>query len=109
MGVKTRTILEGVVMPSPQRPKHVSASRSARAFRWETVCGPEGRPTLRRCMGSGRYSFEAHHAPVEDFPAQPSQREGLGRMCKTHWRQCPTDRRHRTVHPSWRMPGEGRT
>ena len=41
--------------------------------------------TLRRCIGSARFGIEAHDAPVEDFPAQPSQKDGLGRMCKTHW------------------------
>jgi hypothetical protein len=39
----------------------------------------------RRCIGSKRFGIEAHEAPVEDFPAQPSQKDGLGRMCKTHW------------------------
>jgi len=28
-----------------------------------------------------------HEAPVEDFPRQPSQKDGLGRMCKTHWNE----------------------
>jgi hypothetical protein len=40
---------------------------------------------LRKCIGSTRFGIEAHDAPVEDFPAQPSQRDGLGRMCKPHW------------------------
>ncbi len=39
---------------------------------------------LRRCIGSKRYGIEPHDAPVEDFPRQPSQKDGLGRMCKTH-------------------------
>ena len=43
--------------------------------------------TLRRCIGSSRYGIEAHEAPVDDFPAQPSQKDGLGRMCKPHWNQ----------------------
>jgi hypothetical protein len=42
---------------------------------------------LRRCIGSARFGIEAHEAPVEDFPSQPSQKDGLGRMCKTHWNQ----------------------
>ena len=42
---------------------------------------------LRHCIGSGRYGFEPHDAPIEEFPAQPSQPDGLGRMCKTHWNQ----------------------
>jgi hypothetical protein len=53
----------------------------------EPVSEPEGGLTLRRCIGSARYGFEAHDAPIEDFPAQPSQKDGLGRMCKVHWRQ----------------------
>jgi hypothetical protein len=42
---------------------------------------------LRRCIGSERFGIEAHDAPVTEFPAQPSQKDGLGRMCKPHWRQ----------------------
>ena len=40
---------------------------------------------LRRCIGSAKFGIEAHEAPVEDFPTQPSQKDGLGRMCKPHW------------------------
>jgi hypothetical protein len=43
--------------------------------------------TLRRCIGSARFGIEPHDAPVEDFPAQPSQKDGLGRMCKEHWNE----------------------
>jgi len=42
---------------------------------------------LRRCIGSAKFGIEAHEAPVGDFPTQPSQKDGLGRMCKTHWRE----------------------
>ncbi len=42
---------------------------------------------LRKCIGSVRFGIEAHDAPAEDFPVQPSGRDGLGRMCKTHWNQ----------------------
>ena len=45
---------------------------------------------LRRCIGSARFGIEAHEAPVEEFPRQPSQKDGLGRMCKTHWNQYTT-------------------
>jgi hypothetical protein len=45
---------------------------------------------LRRCIGSVRFGIEAHDAPVTDFPSQPSQKDGLGRMCKTHWNQYTT-------------------
>ena len=40
----------------------------------------------RRCIGSTRFEIEAHDAPINEFPAQPSQKDGLGRMCITHWR-----------------------
>ena len=43
--------------------------------------------TTRRCIGSARFGIEPHDAPIEDFPRQPSQKDGLGRMCKTHWNQ----------------------
>ena len=42
---------------------------------------------LRRCIGSTRFSLGPHDAPVDDFPNQPSRKDGLGRMCKTHWNQ----------------------
>ena len=45
---------------------------------------------LRRCIGSAKFGIEGHEAPPEDFPAQPSQKDGLGRMCKTHWKQYVT-------------------
>jgi hypothetical protein len=45
---------------------------------------------LRRCIGSARFGIEAHEAPVGDFPIQPSQKDGLGRMCKHHWNQYTT-------------------
>jgi hypothetical protein len=41
----------------------------------------------RKCIGSATFGIEAHEAPVGDFPAQPSQKDGLGRMCKPHWNQ----------------------
>jgi hypothetical protein len=40
----------------------------------------------RRCIGSTRFGIEAHDADAGDFPKQPSQKDGLGRMCKPHWR-----------------------
>ena len=42
---------------------------------------------LRRCVGSRRFGIEAHEAPEADFPKQPSQPDGLGRMCRSHWRE----------------------
>ena len=41
---------------------------------------------MRRCIGSARFGIEAHEAPENEFPVQPSQRDGLGRMCDAHWR-----------------------
>ena len=43
--------------------------------------------TTRRCIGSSRFGIEAHDADAGDFPVQPSQKDGLGRMCKPHWRE----------------------
>jgi len=40
--------------------------------------------TLRRCNGSTRFEIEPHEAPIDDFPKQPSQKDRLGRLCKTH-------------------------
>ena len=42
--------------------------------------------TLRRCSGSTRFGIEPHDAPIAEFPKQPSQKDGLGRMCQEHWR-----------------------
>lgn len=39
----------------------------------------------RRCIGSAKFGIAAHDAPVGDFPVQPSQKDGLGRMCRPHW------------------------
>jgi hypothetical protein len=41
---------------------------------------------VRRCIGSTRFGIEPHDASTDEFPAQPSQKDGLGRMCATHWR-----------------------
>jgi hypothetical protein len=43
--------------------------------------------TTRTCIGSKRFGIEAHEAPLDDFPAQPSQSDGFGRMCRPHWRE----------------------
>ena len=40
-----------------------------------------------RCIGSSRFGIEAHEVDDGDFPVQPSQKDGLGRMCKPHWRE----------------------
>ncbi len=43
--------------------------------------------TMRRCSGSKTFGIEAHEAPRDDFPIQPSRKDGLGTMCKPHWNQ----------------------
>ncbi len=45
---------------------------------------------IRRCAGSAKFVIEAHDAPVEDFPKQASQKDGLGRMCRKHWNEYTT-------------------
>jgi len=45
---------------------------------------------MRKCIGSATFGIEAHEAPADEFPAQPSQKDGLGRMCKPHWNQYTT-------------------
>jgi hypothetical protein len=42
---------------------------------------------MRKCIGSAKFGIDAHEAPSTDFPAQPSQKDGLGRMCKPHWNE----------------------
>ena len=45
---------------------------------------------IRKCIGSAKFGIKAHEAPVGDFPTQPSQKDGLGQMCKPHWKQYTT-------------------
>lgn len=42
---------------------------------------------LRKCIGSERYGIKPHEVPIDEFPKQPSQKDGLGRMCRTHWNE----------------------
>ena len=42
---------------------------------------------MRNCVGSERFGIEPHEAPTDDFPMQKSQPDGLGRMCRIHWRE----------------------
>ena len=46
-----------------------------------------------------RFGIEAHEASADDFPVQPSQKDGLGRMCHTHWRQYTNALRKTAVGP----------
>ncbi len=43
-------------------------------------------PILRKCIGSARFGIEPHEAPVGDFSKQPSQKDGLSRLCTVHWK-----------------------
>jgi hypothetical protein len=52
---------------------------------------------LRRCCGSARFGIEPHEARPEDFPTQPSQKDGMGRMCKTHWNRYTSALRKATL------------
>ena len=47
----------------------------------------KGRSTWRISDGAsiGSVRIEAHDTPVDDFPQQSSQKDGLRRMCAIHW------------------------
>src|SRR5438552_14630191 len=60
---------------------HPVARSAARCERTTTMA------ELRRCIGSERFGIQPHDAPIEDFPRQPSQKDGVGKMCKVHWNQ----------------------
>lgn len=57
-------------------------ARSVLAREWRTAL-----VDLRMCTGSRRFGIEPHQAPPDDFPREPSQKDGVGRMCRLHWRQ----------------------
>jgi hypothetical protein len=42
-------------------------------------------PITRKCAGSVRFGIEPHDAPIDAFPIQKSQPDGLGRLCAPHW------------------------
>jgi hypothetical protein len=52
-----------------------------------TKTASTGATEMRRCIGRATFGIEPHDAPVADFPVQPSQKDGLGRMCQPQWRQ----------------------
>ncbi len=68
----------GIAMSMLAADKRADATEAARPF---TAVD------LRKCIGSARIGVAAHEAPPADFPAQPSQKDGLGRMCQTHWKE----------------------
>ncbi len=61
---------------------------------------------MRRCIGSATFGIEAHEAPVDDFPRQPSQKDGLGRMCRPHWTEYTRALRKASVARKAAEPGE---
>ena len=65
--------------------------------------------TRRRCIGSKRFGIEPHDAKVEEFPKQPSQKDGLGRMCKTHWNAYTTGLARDAKARKAAKPGEARS
>jgi hypothetical protein len=48
--------------------------------------GTDDMAETRRCVGSVRFGIEAHDAPIGGFSVQASQKDGLSRMCTTHWK-----------------------
>ena len=64
---------------------------------------------MRRCIGSTKFGLPAHDAPITDFPSQPSQKDGLGRMCREHWTQYTRALRTGSIEPRQRAdrPTEG--
>ncbi len=58
-------------------------NRAARA----TALADAALAATRKCIGSAKFGIEAHEAPVVNFPVQPSQKDGIGRMCHTHWKE----------------------
>lgn len=67
--------------------------------RTKTTTKTEPSEGIRRCTGSVKFGIEAHDAPVADFPVQPSQKDGLGRMCKPHWREYTASLRRASTPP----------
>lgn len=51
----------------------------------------------RRCKGSATFGIEAHDAILADFPLQPSRKDGIGVMCRTHWREYTNALRKRAL------------
>lgn len=62
---------------------------------------------MRRCIGSAKFGIEAYEAPPDEFPAQPSQKDGLGRMCKPHWNQYTSALRKAAPGPGAWSPDAG--
>ena len=54
----------------------------------------------RTCIGSTTFGIERHAAPISEFPVQPSQRDGLGRMCTPHWQAYTRALRQRSAEPT---------
>lgn len=87
---KARGAMTALGLASPAR-----ANRVARSARTSPSTAPAGdspaasilEPGMRRCTGSTRYGIQAHQAPIADFPVQPSRKDGLASMCRTHWNQ----------------------
>ena len=75
-------MLAGGVMDVPSDAISASAMTNGRP----TMTTTKIATTARKCVGSTRFGIEPHEAPTSDFPKQPSQKDGLGRMCRAHWK-----------------------
>jgi hypothetical protein len=64
----------------------VASEALAASFGLQTKEHDMATTKTRRCIGSARFGIEPHEAPVKAFPKQPSQPDGLGRMCAEHWK-----------------------
>ena len=63
---------------------HGEEDRAPDASRSGTTGGARN-PGAAEVHRLGAYGIEPHEAPENEFPLQPSQKDGLGRMCKAHW------------------------
>lgn len=81
-----RQATSGTVTADALTPEDEAALASALQAANESSASFDGTP-MRQCVGSKTFGIEPHMAPREDFPVQPSRKDGLGVMCKTHWRE----------------------
>ena len=65
----------------------ISSVSTALQTKWRPLMTTKPAIDTKNCVGSERFGIETHEARIDDFPKQPSQRDGLGRMCSTHWRE----------------------
>jgi hypothetical protein len=64
----------------------ISSVSTALQTKWRPLMTTKPAIDTKTCVGSERFGIETHEARVDDFPKQPSQKDGLGRMCRDHWK-----------------------